>query len=74
MEMFWHNNKGVQQESSLVSESEYRVHQEFRVHGSEKQGSPLKRNDSDGVGIDDAPRIWVVKSILQVETSSGKGP
>ena len=73
MEMFRHNNESMQQETSLIPVSEYRVHQEFRVHGSEKQGSHLKRNGGNGVGIDDAPRIWVVKSILQVETRSGKG-
>jgi hypothetical protein len=55
VQVFWHNDKGVQPESTLVSVSEDRVHQKFRVRGSEKQGSSLKRDGSDGIGIDGAP-------------------
>jgi hypothetical protein len=65
--MFWHNSKGVQQESPLVSVSEYCVHQEFRVRGAEKERSPLKRHGGDGVGTDGAPRIWDVRSIPQMK-------
>jgi hypothetical protein len=57
MQMFWHNRKSVQQESTLVPISENRVQQEFRVRGSLKEGPPLKRHGGDGVGIDGAPRI-----------------
>jgi hypothetical protein len=59
VQVFWHNDKGVQPESTLVSVSEDRVHQKFGVRGSEKQGSSLKRDGSDGVGINGAPRILV---------------
>lgn len=65
MQMFRHNGKGVQQEPSLFSISEYGFHQEFRVRGSYKEGSPLKGHGGDGVGIDGAPRIWVQRSIPQ---------
>jgi hypothetical protein len=55
--MFWHNNKGMQQEPSMVPVSEYCAHQQFRVRGSVKKGSSLKGNGGDGVGIDDTPRV-----------------
>jgi hypothetical protein len=57
MQMFWHNSKGMQQESPLVSVSEYCAHEEFRVCGAVKERSPLKRHGGDGVGTDSAPRI-----------------
>ena len=57
MEVIWHNNESVQQESSLVSVFEYGVHEEFRVDCSQKQGAPLKRYGGDGVGRNDTPRV-----------------
>jgi hypothetical protein len=57
MQVFWHDSKGMQQESPLVPVSEHCVHQEFRVCSAEKERSPLKRHGGDGVGADDAPRI-----------------
>jgi hypothetical protein len=59
MEMLRHNDKSMQQEATLVPVSEDRIHQKFRVRGSEKQGSSLKRDGSYGVGVDGAPPILV---------------
>jgi hypothetical protein len=36
MKVFWHNDKGVQQEATLISVTEDCVDQKFRVRGSEK--------------------------------------
>jgi hypothetical protein len=55
--MFWHNDEGMQQESSLVPVGENGGYQEFRVRSSAKKGSSLKGNGGDCVAIDDTPRI-----------------
>jgi hypothetical protein len=55
--MFWHNNKGMQQEPALIPVGEHCGYQEFRVRSSVKKGSSLKGNGGDGVGIDDTPRV-----------------
>jgi hypothetical protein len=57
MKMFWHDNKGMQQESSLVPVGEHSGYQKFRVRGSAKKRPSLKGNGGDGVGIDDTPRV-----------------
>jgi hypothetical protein len=62
MQMFWHESKGVQQESTLVSVPEYCVNQEFRVRSAEKERSPLKRHGRDGVSTDSSPRIYFVRA------------